>query len=86
MGAPLPVISGREAAKIFERLGWRLLRRRGSHMVYGKPTVPANLSIPNHRELAAGTLRAQIRSAQIRSALIRSAQISVEDFIAARES
>jgi len=73
MGTPLPVVSGREAAKAFERLGWVLLRRRGSHLVFGKPEVPANLTIPDHRELARGTLRA----------LIRTAGITVEDFVAA---
>lgn len=73
MGAALPVVSGREAAKAFENLGWRFLRQRGSHMVYGKPDVPANLSIPDHDELSRGTLRA----------LIRTAGLSVEDFAAA---
>jgi predicted RNA binding protein YcfA (HicA-like mRNA interferase family) len=72
MGARLPVVSGREAARAFERLGWRLLRQRGSHMIYGSPGIPSNLSIPDHRELATGTLRA----------LIRNARISVEDFVA----
>lgn len=72
MGARLPVVSGPEAAKAFEKLGWHFLRQRGSHMVYGKPDVPANLSIPNHDELSRGTLRS----------LIRTAGISVEEFAA----
>ena len=65
MGARLPVVSGRQAAKAFEALGWQFLRQRGSHMVYGRPGVPANLAIPDHRELALGTLRALIRCAGI---------------------
>ena len=73
MGARLPVVSGREAAGVFERLGWRYLRQRGSHMIYGKPDVPANLAIPDHTELARGTLRA----------LIRTVGITVEDFVRA---
>ncbi|HTF56545.1 MAG TPA: type II toxin-antitoxin system HicA family toxin [Planctomycetota bacterium] len=73
MGTPVPVVSGREAAKAFERLGWILLRQRGSHRIYGKPDIPANLSIPDHRELARGTLRA----------LIRTAEITVEEFVEA---
>jgi len=73
MGTPIPVISGRKAAKAFEKLGWLLLRQRGSHMVFGKPEIAANLSIPDHRELARGTLRA----------LIRTAGISVEEFVGA---
>jgi len=70
MAARLPVVSGREAARAFERLGWQFLRQRGSHMVYGKSKVPANLSIPDHEELARGTLRA----------LIRAAGLTVDDF------
>jgi len=70
MGSPLPVVSGREAAKAFEKLGWLLLRQRGSHMVCGKSDIAANLSIPDHKELARGTLRA----------LIRTAGITVEEF------
>jgi len=73
MGTPLPVVSGRAAAKAFEKLGWILLRQRGSHMVFGKSEVAANLAIPDHRELARGTLRA----------LVRTAGITVEEFVAA---
>jgi predicted RNA binding protein YcfA (HicA-like mRNA interferase family) len=73
MGTPLPVVSGRAAAKAFERLGWQILRQRGSHMVYGKPDTPANLSIPDHKELARGTLRG----------LIRAAGSTVEEFVEA---
>lgn len=73
MGTPVPVVSGRAVAKAFERLGWMLLRRRGSHMIYGKPDVPANLAIPDHKELARGTLRS----------LIRTAGITVEQFVTA---
>jgi predicted RNA binding protein YcfA (HicA-like mRNA interferase family) len=75
MGARLPVVSGREAAKAFEKLGWHFLRQRGSHMVYGKPDVPANLSIPDHAELSRGTLRS----------LIRTAGTTVEEFTATLE-
>lgn len=73
MGAALPVVSGRQAAKAFERLGWQFLRQRGSHRVYGKQDVPANLSIPDHAEISKGTLRS----------LIRTAGISVEEFTVA---
>lgn len=73
MGARLPVISGREAARVFEKLGWHFLRQRGSHRIYGKPDVPANLSIPDHQELTKGTLRS----------LIRTAGLTVEQFVSA---
>ena len=50
---PLPVISGAEAVRAFERAGWRQERQRGSHVVMIKPGHIASLSIPQHRELAA---------------------------------
>jgi predicted RNA binding protein YcfA (HicA-like mRNA interferase family) len=63
VGRKLPVVSGREAARAFERAGWLFDRRRGSHMIYVKPGVRVNLSIPDHRELDPGLLRALIRAA-----------------------
>ncbi|HEX8325212.1 MAG TPA: type II toxin-antitoxin system HicA family toxin [Tepidisphaeraceae bacterium] len=59
----LPVISGREAVRAFERDGWQVMRQRGSHIVLSKPDVPVNLSIPDHKELDRGTLRKLIRLA-----------------------
>ncbi|HRU04449.1 MAG TPA: type II toxin-antitoxin system HicA family toxin [Candidatus Brocadiia bacterium] len=54
----LPVLSGAEAASAFERAGWRPDRQRGSHLILLKPGHVASLSVPQHRELAPGTLRA----------------------------
>jgi len=59
----LPVISGAETVKAFERAGWRQDRQRGSHVIMLKPGHIASLSIPQHRELAPGTLRSLIRAA-----------------------
>ena len=56
--------------KAFEHAGWRLDRQRGSHVVLLKPGHVASLSVPQHRELAPGTLRS----------LIRAAGLSVEEF------
>ena len=66
----LPVLSGAQAVKAFARAGWHLDRQRGSHVVLLKPGHVASLSVPQHRELAPGTLRA----------LIRAAGLSVEEF------
>jgi predicted RNA binding protein YcfA (HicA-like mRNA interferase family) len=41
-------LSGRAFAKIIERHGWKLLRVRGSHHIYGKPDSTVRLSIPLH--------------------------------------
>jgi predicted RNA binding protein YcfA (HicA-like mRNA interferase family) len=64
-------ISGKDAVKTFQRIGWQIIGQVGSHLVMIKPGVKANLSIPQHKELSIGTLRA----------LIRNAGITVEEFI-----
>jgi len=56
-------VSGKIAVKAFIKAGWSLRGQVGSHMVLTKPGMKANLSIPNHKVLAAGTLRRLIRSA-----------------------
>jgi predicted RNA binding protein YcfA (HicA-like mRNA interferase family) len=59
----LRVLSGREACRILEQHGFTEVRRRGSHTVMqrrtseGMTTVP----VPNHAELAIGTLASIIR-------------------------
>jgi predicted RNA binding protein YcfA (HicA-like mRNA interferase family) len=69
----LPVVSGRDARRAFERLGWSFARQNGSHMILLRPGHIASLSIPDHRELAIGTLRK----------LIRAAGVTVDDFVRA---
>jgi predicted RNA binding protein YcfA (HicA-like mRNA interferase family) len=71
----LPVLSGREITKIFERLGWEIARQRGSHIILVKEGHIATLSVPDHREVARGTLRT----------LIARADIEVEAFMSAME-
>ncbi|MGD0769641.1 MAG: type II toxin-antitoxin system HicA family toxin [Tepidisphaeraceae bacterium] len=66
----LPVISGREARRAFERAGWAFNRQKGSHMILIRAGTPVNLSIPDHRELDRGLLRG----------LIRDSGISVDEF------
>lgn len=56
----LPVLSGREVAKVFERLGWEIVRQRGSHIILVKDDHIATLSVPDHRDVAKGTLRSLI--------------------------
>jgi len=64
-------ISGKEASKAFAKAGWVVMGQVGSHLVMTKSGQRANLSIPQHRELSVGTLRA----------LIRCAGLSVADFL-----
>jgi predicted RNA binding protein YcfA (HicA-like mRNA interferase family) len=65
-------ISGKEAVKGFGKAGWQVVGQVGSHVVMAKSGTRANLSIPQHKELSAGTLRA----------LIRAAEMEVEEFLA----
>ena len=39
-----------------------MVRQRGSHMILVKPGHMATLSVPDHREIAKGTLRSLIRA------------------------
>lgn len=61
----LPIISGREAVTALARIGYEVVRQKGSHMRLRHPTDPARLplSVPDHRELKVGLLRAIIRDA-----------------------
>ncbi len=65
-------ISGKEAVKRFSKAGYYLDHQEGSHMIlYNKRIGVLPLSIPNHRELAPGLLRAQIKKANL----------SIEEFL-----
>lgn len=72
----LPILSGRKVVKVFEALGWEVARQRGSHIILVKDNHNATLSVPDHKEIAQGTLRS----------LIRAAGITMDDFIAAADS
>jgi predicted RNA binding protein YcfA (HicA-like mRNA interferase family) len=61
----LPVVSGREVVRVFESFGWIVARQRGSHIIMIKAGEIVTLSIPDHREVARGTLRSLIRSANL---------------------
>lgn len=73
MPPTLPVVSGREVVRVFESLGWQIMRQSGSHIVMVKEGEMATLSVPDDREIAKGTLRS----------LIRAAGLTVSEFVAA---
>ncbi len=50
----LPRISGKEAVKAFQKIGWELSRQRGSHMIMTKLGSIYTLSIPAKATLAPG--------------------------------
>ena len=60
---PLPVVSGAQAIRAFERAGWMTARQKGSHLILKKPETFYTLSVPDHDELDPGTLPSLIRKA-----------------------
>lgn len=61
--AKLANISGKDAAKAFQKAGWQIRGQVGSHLVLTKPGIRANLTVPQHPEVAKGTLRNLIKIA-----------------------
>lgn len=58
----LPIISGFKAVKALSKIGYKIDHQTGSHMILRHEEPPhRRLTIPNHKELAKGTLRAIIR-------------------------
>jgi predicted RNA binding protein YcfA (HicA-like mRNA interferase family) len=73
MASTLPVLNGREVVRVFESFGWEVARQSGSHIILVKEGELATLSVPEHREVAKGTLRS----------LIRNAGLTVNEFVSA---
>lgn len=69
----VPLLRPREVVRAFANLGWTVARQRGSHIVLTKPGSPVTLSVPDHPQVARGTLRA----------LIAKAGLTLEEFLAA---
>ena len=66
----LPVVSGKEVLKALGRLGYYVRGRESSH-VHLRHAMRKPLTIPDHKEIARGTLRAIIRSAELTVAEFR---------------
>ena len=65
----LPVCSGRDAVRAFEKVGYVIDHQTGSHIILRHSN---RRRLPDHRELAKGTLRS----------LIREAGLTIEEFVA----
>jgi predicted RNA binding protein YcfA (HicA-like mRNA interferase family) len=70
----LPLVSGAEAVRALEYLGFVVARQRGSHIIMRKGSQ--GCVVPNHKEIKIGTL----------GGVLKQAGVSVEDFIAALKS
>jgi len=58
MSPKQPQASGADIVRLLESLGYKIVRQRGSHIRLRK-VVPAgehNITVPDHKELAKGTL------------------------------
>ena len=61
----LPRVSGREVVAALQRIGFRLRRQHGSHMIMRRDVPFAQTVVPDHREVDTGTLRAILRQTGI---------------------
>jgi len=60
----LPVVSGIKVVKALTKVGYELDHQTGSHMILRKREPPhLRITVPNHKEIAKGTLRAIIKQA-----------------------
>jgi predicted RNA binding protein YcfA (HicA-like mRNA interferase family) len=69
----VPLLKPREVVKAFRKLSWDVTRQKGSHIILTKEGHIATLSIPDHPQVARGTLRS----------LIARAGLTIEDILAA---
>lgn len=71
-GFKLPILSGSEVIKAFSGLGYQVDHQTGSHIILRQQQEPhRRLTVPNHKEIAKGIMRA----------IIKQAGLSVEEFI-----
>jgi len=60
----LLAVSGKQLCKILQKIGYSIDHQTGSHIILRNENPPhRRLTIPNHKEIAKGTLRAIIRQA-----------------------
>ncbi|MGD9562776.1 MAG: type II toxin-antitoxin system HicA family toxin [Pyrinomonadaceae bacterium] len=62
----IPRVSGREIVKALSKIGYEFDRQRGSHMIVRQIEPPfRRIVVPDHKEVAKGTLRGIIRQTGI---------------------
>jgi predicted RNA binding protein YcfA (HicA-like mRNA interferase family) len=71
----LPSLSAQEVLRMLARIGYEFDHQKGSHIVL-RNTLPPHrrLTVPDHRDVAKGTLRA----------IVRQAGLTVEEFLKLR--
>ena len=63
--ARLRTVKPKQAIQVFEKLGFKIDRRKGSHISMIKKGCIRPVVIPDHREIAIGTLKGNMRTAGI---------------------
>lgn len=63
MGSKYPVLTPKEIIKTLEKFGFKFISQKGSHMKYGNGSKI--VIIPNHDEVAKGTLKSILTMAGI---------------------
>ena len=61
----LPVVSAKQAIKALEHLGFQVYRQTGSHIHLWNEERNLVVTVPNHSELAKGTLISIIKQARL---------------------
>lgn len=67
----LPRVSGQEVVAALQRVGFRVRRQHGSHIILRRDDPFTQTVVPAHRELDRGTLRA----------ILRQSDLGVDDFV-----
>ncbi len=62
--ARLPVLGASDVVRAFKAIGWEVARS-GNHIILVRDGSNVSLSVPNHAEVARGTLRRLIRDAGV---------------------
>ena len=71
MPPSLPHISGAEAIRALQKLGFVIARQKGSHVILRRGST--GCVVPNHKEIKTGTL----------SSVLKQAGVSTDEFMSA---
>jgi predicted RNA binding protein YcfA (HicA-like mRNA interferase family) len=66
----LPSVSRRECVKALEKVGFAVVRQKGSHIIMQRSEPYTQIVVPNHKTLRKGLLRK----------IIKDADLTVEEF------
>jgi len=67
----IPNISGKMCVKALAKIGYYQKRQEGSHIILRKDDPFSQIVVPNHKNIAKGTLRT----------IIKSADLTIDEFI-----